>query len=213
MPTTISTSDRIQPAPPDWLSAWLARPLGAADALSRFDALEGVAPDDMLGHWQGRGLATGHPLDGLLETLGWHGKAFRSPDDVQPLLFRTGSGRVVALDPALMPVGAALRWPGLARSAVARAAFAALRPLLRAPHVPAPHASAPHQTARHATARLRTLEFRGRASAAMIYRRQPIVDHFRRIDEGRILGLMEMRGDDRPYFFLLCRAGGGGHPG
>ena len=39
----------------------------------------------------------------------------------------------------------------------------------------------------------------------MIYDRQPIVDHFRRIDDGRVLGLMEMRGMERPFFFLLSR--------
>jgi hypothetical protein len=39
----------------------------------------------------------------------------------------------------------------------------------------------------------------------MIYDRQPIVDHFRRIDSDRVLGLMEMRGMERPYFFLLTR--------
>ena len=39
----------------------------------------------------------------------------------------------------------------------------------------------------------------------MIYDRQPIVDHFRRIENDRVLGLMEMRGMERPYFFLLAR--------
>ena len=39
----------------------------------------------------------------------------------------------------------------------------------------------------------------------MIYDRQPIVDHFRRIDDDRVLGLMEMRGMERPFFFLLTR--------
>jgi len=36
----------------------------------------------------------------------------------------------------------------------------------------------------------------------MIYDRLPIVDHFRRIDQGRVLGLMETRSAP-PYFFLL----------
>jgi hypothetical protein len=38
----------------------------------------------------------------------------------------------------------------------------------------------------------------------MIYDRKPITDHFRRIDD-RDLGLMEMRGMARPFFFLLAR--------
>jgi hypothetical protein len=36
----------------------------------------------------------------------------------------------------------------------------------------------------------------------MIYDRQPIVDHFRRIDAVRLLGLMQARSAS-PYFFLL----------
>ena len=39
----------------------------------------------------------------------------------------------------------------------------------------------------------------------MIYDRQPIVDHFRKVDSDRVLGLMEMRGMERPFFFLLTR--------
>ena len=89
-----------------------------------------------------------------------------------------------------MPVSVALRWPALARSAPVRAAFTAGRPLLRA---------------HHSAARLRAGNFRGKRSAALIYDRQPIVDHFRRIDSDRVIGLMEMRGMELPYFFLLIR--------
>jgi hypothetical protein len=89
-----------------------------------------------------------------------------------------------------MPVRVALRWPTLAKSAPVRAAFATGRSLLRA-----------HRSA----AILRAVNFRGKRSAAMIYDRQPIVDHFRTIDNDRVLGLMEMRGMERPFFFLLTR--------
>ena len=47
--------------------------------------------------------------------------------------------------------------------------------------------------------------FRGKHSAAMIYDRKPIIDYFRKIDDDRVLGLMEMRGMERPFFFLLTR--------
>ncbi len=144
----------------------------------------------MIGRWRGVGLPTGHPLDGVLELLGWYGKAFESADTVHPLLFRTRSGEVVPLDPRLMPVSVALRWPSFARSAPVRAAFAAGRAFLHA---------------HHSAARLRTDNFRGKRSAALIYDRQPIIDHFRRIDDHRVLGLMEMRGMERPFFFLLTR--------
>jgi hypothetical protein len=188
--------DEAHPSGPEWLSRWRWRPVSTIEALARFDALPALEPDEMLGCWSGTGLVTGHPLDGLLETLGWHGKAFEAPDHVQPLLFRGRSGRIIPLDPALMPVGVALRWPRLGQSAPVRAAFSVLCPLLRA---------------RRPTARLRALRFRGRIGAAMIYDRQPIIDHFRRVDGARVLGLMDMRGDLPPYFFLLARADGGGH--
>lgn len=37
----------------------------------------------------------------------------------------------------------------------------------------------------------------------MIHDRQPIIDHFRRIDEIRLLGLVQVRSAP-PFFFLLC---------
>ena len=161
-----------------------------AEALSCFDGLAGLEPEGMIGRWRGAGLPTGHPLDGLLEALGWYGKAIEGADRVQPLLFRTPSGGVVALDPRFMPVGVALRWPALARSAPVRAAFAAGRRLLRSGG---------------SAATLRAVTFRGKRSAAMVYDGKPIVDHFRWIDDDRVLGLMEMRGMERPFFFLLTR--------
>jgi hypothetical protein len=47
----------------------------------------------------------------------------------------------------------------------------------------------------------------------MVYNRQPITDHFRRIDDARILGLMAMGEDLPPFFFLLTREAGGRHRG
>ena len=128
----------ISPTPtiagPGWPENWPAGPADCANALSCFDALAGLEPESMIGRWRGAGLPTGHPLDGVLESLGWYGKAFESADSVHPLLFRTRSGEVIPLDPRFMPVSVALRWPALARSAPVRAAFAAGRPLLRAHH-------------------------------------------------------------------------------
>ncbi|WP_373568673.1 DUF4334 domain-containing protein [Paracoccus actinidiae] len=46
------------------------------------------------------------------------------------------------------------------------------------------------------------MEFGGCLSTARIYDRQPIIDHFRRIDEIRFPGLMQVRSVP-PYFFLL----------
>jgi len=42
-------------------------------------------------------------------------------------------------------------------------------------------------------------------SAAMVYDAQPIVDHFRKVDNNRVMGAMVIDGDDRVYFFELER--------
>ena len=175
---------------PRWLAAWRDGPFDRGAALARFDGLPSVAPGDLIGEWRGTGLPSGHPLDGLLEDLGWYGKRFETEDDVHALLFGSPAGGIVSLDPARLPVSVALAWPRLARTSAVRVAFSTLRPVL---------------AVRRPTALLRRTTFRGVSSAAMIYRRQPIVDHFRRIDAIRVLGLMEMRGTP-PYFFLLRSA-------
>ena len=181
---------------PDWLSDWRAGSLERAEALFRFDGLAGIEPDEVLGSWQGTGLATGHPFDGLLERLSWHGKLIESVDDVHALVFKDARGRMIRINPAPIPVGLGLRLPRLAKSAAGRWGFAALRPCLRT---------------RRPTARLRKIEFRGIPSAAIVYDRQPIIDHLRRIGDGRLLGLMDMRGAP-PFFFLLVREDGSGSP-
>lgn len=117
-------------------------------------------------------------------------KVLESADRVHPLLFRSKSSAVLPLDPKFMLVHVALRWPALARSAPVRVAFAAGRQLLRSDR---------------STARLQTVDFPGKRSAAMLCDEQPIVDYFRKIDGAHVLGLMEMRGMERPYFFFLTR--------
>lgn len=175
---------------PDWLSCWQARPITSSEALNHFRSLQGIEPEQMIGRWRGASLATGHPLDGLLEALDWYGKAVESPERVHPLLFRLRTGRVAPLDPALMPTAVALGWPAFARSAPVRAAFAALGPAL---------------VARGPAARLAARDFEGRRGIALVYDRQPIVDHLRSIDSDHVIGLMERKGMASPFFFLLAR--------
>ena len=52
-------------------------------------------------------------------------------------------------------------------------------------------------------ARMRMVEYRGKMSAAMIYDHLPILDHFRKVAEGKLLGMMDLKGDQQPFFFLL----------
>ncbi|CAJ1586868.1 DUF4334 domain-containing protein [[Mycobacterium] wendilense] len=58
--------------------------------------------------------------------------------------------------------------------------------------------------------RLRMVEYRGVLSATMIYDALPINDHFRLIDDDTVLGVMDMRGLDRPLMFVLRRDDGDG---
>jgi hypothetical protein len=56
-------------------------------------------------------------------------------------------------------------------------------------------------------ARLRERAFRGKVSTAMVYDWLPITDHFRKVDDGTLLGLMDLFGrSDCELFFWLRRA-------
>lgn len=164
-----------------------------AEALQVFDNLDVIEPADLVGLWQGRGIAAGHPLDGVLENLGWYGKRFRADQRADALLFRTGAQRLAAIDPARISLHLALRFHRFGRTAVARNWFSYLVRGLRA---------------RGPVATVQRLPFRGRSSAAMVYDRQPIVDHFRAFDAEHMLGVMTIRDDDQFYFFVLERQHG-----
>ena len=172
---------------------WLARHRGgaaAADALAFFDRLPAVEPDAVVGRWRGAELPTGSRLDGLLTAHGWWGKEVVDADTVHPLLFPDRAGRPRPVQPAPAPLTLLRRAPGLARSAPARLAFTAVRPLL---------------TTRRPTARLRPVVHRGEPTTALVYDRLPIVDVFRRVTPDLLLGLMDMRGLHDPFAFLLAR--------
>jgi hypothetical protein len=158
-------------------------------ALSFYDSLPPVTLDQMVGSWRGRGLTTGHPLDGLLEALAWHGKTFRGPDDVDPLVFDTADG-VYPVNPALVPIGAVLRFRGVLRQPGVASLAKLLMRLARTST---------------STARLRMVEYRGVVTATMCYDRQPINDHFRFVDDDTVVGAMDLRGMPRPFLFVLHR--------
>lgn len=54
-------------------------------------------------------------------------------------------------------------------------------------------------------ATLRMVEFRGRSTATMIYDKHPILDHFRRITDDLVMGVMDRKGDAAPLLFYLRR--------
>jgi hypothetical protein len=138
-------------------------------------------------------LATGSPLDGLLEAYGWWGKEVVDAETVHPLLFPSRDGVPRPVSPAPVPLSVLRRWPSLAHVPVARRVGRAVRPLL---------------TTSRPAARLRVVTHRGVASAALVYDALPIIDVFRRVDDGVVLGLMDMRGLDAPFAFVLRREGG-----
>lgn len=165
-----------------------------ARVLALFDALPPVPPEAMTGGWRGSGLPTGHPLDGLLEAYGWHGKRFEPSGRAHPLVFADPRGRF-AVDPAWLPLR--LLGPCAALLRDRRVAAAGRRVLrLRRTHRP--------------VARLRLTEYRGVPSATMAYDSLPIEDHFRVLDAGQagrptaLIGVMEARGIE-PFFFVLRR--------
>ncbi|MCR9142138.1 MAG: DUF4334 domain-containing protein [bacterium] len=163
------------------------------EALALFDSLPPIADlAFMFGRWTGSGIDSDHPMDGLLENYAWYGKEFISEDHVHPLLFQSGGGKIFRVNPALMPMGMALKFPFLKRGFM-RGVFRLGRPIL--------------QTSKTG-ARLRLISHRGKVSATMAYDALPIHDVFRRIDENTVMGLMDYKGMQDPFFFVLNRVDG-----
>ena len=159
-----------------------------AAALELFDELEPVSTTFMLGRWKGSGFATGHKMDGLLETLNWYGKEFVSTEQVHPLLFTDGNDIFkVDPNPTLTNLGFNISIP---KNDVLKPFYGAMSKLLKT---------------EESKARLRMLEYRGKISATMIYDYLPINDVFRKVDEDTVLGLMDFKGMPEPFFFVLKR--------
>lgn len=158
-------------------------------ALHVFDALPVVELDFMFGKWKGSGINTDHPMDGLLENYAWYGKEFIDADNVHPLLFETGSGKLFIVNPALMPMGLALTQQWL-KLPFMRLLFRAFRFLI---------------STKKTKARLRMTELRGKSTATMCYDSLPIHDVFRKVDENTVMGYMDFKHMDDPFFFALRR--------
>lgn len=158
-------------------------------AIALFDKLPAVRAEDILGRWKGRELATGHPMDGRLVASRWYGKQFDSTENVHPLLFQTPSGELFAGNPSKMPLNLADKISPDVVSKMGK--FIGLaKPLI---------------STKKYTARLRNIEHRGVVTAAMVYDALPIIDMFRQVDDNTLLGVMDLRWSDKPYFFILER--------
>jgi hypothetical protein len=153
-----------------------------------FQALQPLRPEEIVGLWRGVGIPSDHPLDGVLENLQWFGKRFHADLRADALLFQWRPGRLVAINPAYLPIAMVIRFASFGRTAIARNWFSHLQKVVRA-------------RAPTATLMPRMTDFG--ETAAMIYDNQPITDYLRRIDEREIAGMMCVAGDDRRYFFRL----------
>ena len=158
-------------------------------ALQLFDALETVNLDFMLGRWQGSGLHTAHPMDGLLEASNWYGKEFINPETVHPLLFLNPQGEIIKVAPQPLAMKWALNMPGI-KSDFMKPFLGLTSTLLKT---------------EESQARLRMMDYRGQVSATMIYDYLPINDTFRKVDDNTVLGVMDFKESPQPFFFVLKR--------
>ncbi|UQE74960.1 DUF4334 domain-containing protein [Gordonia sp. PP30] len=132
-----------------------------ADLDTIWAALPTVAVDEILGDWRGGELPSGHPMDGQLEKVRWHGKWFRGRYDVAPMVCRDDDGNLFS--DREIGKGEASLWP---------------------------------------------VEFRGEVTASMVYDGQPVIDHFKRVDDDTLMGIMNGKGSlvrDRHFYFYLQR--------
>ena len=159
-------------------------------ALSFYDSLPAVQVDEMLGSWRGSGLPTGNPFDGLLERFGWYGKRFDDAETVYPLVFKRRDGSLYAVNPSFVPMGLVLRYASQLHRPVVAKLFTALRGMITT--------TKPH-------ARLRLTEYRGVVSATMCYDALPVNDVFRKVDDRTLMGVMDLRGMETPFVFILRR--------
>jgi hypothetical protein len=174
----------------EWLAGAQRDGVTLDEALAACDALPPVSLAEVIGRWRGSGLPSGHPFDGMLEAFGWYGKAFLGAESAHPLLFGE-DGKLVSVDPRFLPVALATKLH-LQSNRLAALAFRAGEELL---------------ATTKPTARLRMTEYRGQLSATMLYDRLPINDVFRRIDADTLLGIMDYREFELPFFFVLRRVG------
>lgn len=162
-----------------------------AEALEIFDGLNTVDIDFMLGAWKGRDFPTDHPLDGLLEAYHWHGKRFDTSEQVHPLVFKTMSGQTSSVNPLwIVPIVGSLDRLPIPKSKAVGRIFQLCLVLF---------------ATRRSCARLRMTTYRGKESATMIYDGLPINDIFRKINENTVLGVMDLKGMEQPFFFVLQR--------
>ena len=158
-------------------------------ALSLFDSLEPVDLEFMIGRWQGSGLHTGHPMDGLLEASNWYGKEFIDSENVHPLLFANQQGEIFKVAPNPTAMSWVLSLP-IPKNDSVKPLLMMINSLLKT---------------EKSQARLRMMEYRGKVTATMIYDYLPINDSFRKVDKNTVFGIMDYKDIAQHFFFVLKR--------
>ena len=157
----------------------------AEEALEAFDALEPIPVEFMHGRWKGFEIETGHPLGGLLVPAGWYGKVFLDNEEVHPIVFfGKDKTELYSVNPKLVPFE--MKVPKDERL---KKMISMVRVVLETTE---------------SKARLRPLGYRGKVSATMIYDEIPLIDIFVKIDERRVFGVADMKGQP-PLFLVMER--------
>ena len=160
------------------------------EAYEVFQSLETISTEFMHGRWKGYDIDTGHRFNGLFEASGWYGKMYLNDEEVHPLVFfGDDKSELWSVNPKMMPFRMNLPVDELVGTVMRLGRFAL--------------------ETKESKARLRNLEFKGRVSASMIYDEVSIIDIFVKIDDNRVLGIMDLKGEPNrlsdPFFFVLER--------
>ena len=162
------------------------RKASTEETLQAFDSLPPASLEFMHGRWKGYEIETGHPMEGLLTHSGWYGKIFENNEEVHPLVFfGKDKKELYSLNPAYLPLEFNLPKSDLLGTLMNKS-----RIVLET---------------KESKARLRNMEYRGKIYATMAYDEKPIFDMFAKIDDNRVLGVMDLKGNPHPYFFVLER--------
>ena len=173
----------------DKLKELAKKRISQEEAFEFFDSLDTVNLEDTYGLWKGEELKTGHPMEGLLTASSWYGKKFIDNEHVHPLVFQKEDGFLFAGNPGRVSLDPIL-------SKLPKTYVSLFMKLAR-----------PFIITKKSRARLRLVDYRGKASASMIYDQKPIIDIFRKVDEDTMLGVMDIKNfpSEKSYFFYLKR--------
>jgi hypothetical protein len=162
------------------------RSASTEELLKIYDSLPPVTTEFMMGRWKGFEITTGHSMDGLLVPSGWYGKIFLNKEEVHPLVFfGNGKKELYAVNPKNIPLN--MTFP---KSSILGTFMKLVRPFIQT---------------KKSKARLRMVEHRGKITATMLYDDKAIYDHFAKIDDNTVLGCMDLKGLEEPYFWVMER--------